>query len=404
MTADNPNPTSQFQAVSNPGKGKSVIPQSGPVSAGKILQASELTATERMMLEKTFGYDGVSPVPSDLANRMPISEDALRQQREALLAEAAGAMPPPMELPKQDLDLSAIPTQTLDKVPEALMTKYNNMIAEAATTTAKAAATAPAASPAASPAVNPNIAAAFEQARKEGVHEAETQDIVKGMHPDIAKAYSMLSEGQADVKLDMSDPEAEAGPKLSVRKAELERRKKDRLAAIGEVDEEVLVDFKRSVLLGKLFTHTYLCFDGDLQLTFGDYHSDDYDAMSQQLTIDKYKNRVSKIDLESVVENSRRLALAAQLREVKMLVDGKWITRLSLPEGMSVADYVKDFDRTKLAPTGLDDDDTALRAWSIFVYNVLVNGSLRPVVLAALRRFQATVLNLQFICQDPESF
>jgi len=402
---EKPKPASQFVAPKQPGKPTPIIPQSGPAPAGRLLQASDLTAAERMIMEKTFGYDGVSAVPSDIASQMPVSAEELKQQRDAILLEASGAMPPPMQMPKHDLDISAIPTKTLDKIPEELMNKYTAMAAQsllgadkidfvAAQPTMSGGVTSPAG----------GMQAAFDQAVRDGVQNSQTRTTMAGMDPSVAQAYAMLTRELESGESSPPEPEAAITEPVSKRKAEVARRKKDRLAAISEVDEQDLDSFKHAVLLGKLFTHTYLCFDGSLELTFGDYHGQDYDEMSRQLTIDKYKNRVSPTDLESVLDNNRRYALAAQLREVKLLVDGKWITRLAIPADLSVTEFVKDFDRAKMSPTGMDADDTALRAWSLFVYRTIISGSLRQVALASLRRFQATMLDLQFICQDPESF
>lgn len=405
-----------------------------PMRAGRVLKAEELTPVERSVLQALGGYDGVSPVPADLGARLEQSVDpqVLAAERERLFLDAARAMPPAPAVVPVGIDIDKVQTKQLDKLPEDFMSTFRAKTEEQQRfRDSLLQRPAPVASPVASTQTLPPVAAVsstaspnmrdiMERLRTEGIAEADKAGAMDSMHPTIAQAFQQLDQvvAESPVAATASAPAAAAAPQIAppqapqdasqpqTREEIIAFRKEKREAEIKRLDEHDLDNYRSAVMLGAPYSKTYTCFDGRVEFTFGDTYGDDYDAVIQQSNIDRFHRRTSD-DAEERNEVLRWYLLAVTLRRVRCLSDKPGEpdrTQYEISDSKPLvaqvsADAASMFPGFSMAP-----GDTAVRLWAEYMRRHVATGSLRPLLLAAMRKFQLHLLTLQYICQDPESF
>lgn len=205
-----------------------------PVAGALILSSDQLSPSERLILERAFGHDGKSDVPTDLGDRLSrdIPPEQLREMARRELEAAAMAMPPQSIAKPTGLDESSIqmvkvsnaeldaafkgnpdnlaasmkiaqakaattPRATHIPAPEAIVkptipdVPFNPQLARPAAPPQQPPSEAPAAPQPATTAQQPYnpLLRSFEQARQEGVNAINQQEEMSGMHPAVAQAY-----------------------------------------------------------------------------------------------------------------------------------------------------------------------------------------------------------------------
>ena len=419
------------QPIGGPKPTHVITPNFGKITP-RVIQASQLSPAERMLMEKQFGYDGSSPIPSDLGTKMVASgydPAEIAREREALLQEAARAMPPNSIAKPTGLDPDKVPTQQLNMSDDELQQMYASRTPVAApqptvppvTSQTFVAATQPPTANTPLPyktVSQPQVTrqTQFEQLRASGVEAITTQKEVGELHPDIAQAFQMTQqvvETEAAQPLPSQSPTQPAAEpvataakqtspdKPKTREDLLNDRKAFREESIRQLDPSDLTNFKQAVITGSLYTKTYTGWDGSLRLTFCDVAGEDEDQLMLQQVIDKYKRRYQQTDDNALaMDASFRMALAVCLRRVEV---GGNLT-LDIPASMSVSEWVSGLDRERLCPTDLHADDTNAYAWTAYLFRHILTGSLRQFAVSHFRKFQLHVNTLQFVSQDPESF
>lgn len=431
------------QPIGGPKPTHVIQPNFGKVTP-RIVQADQLSAAERILLEKQFGYDGTSPLPSDLGTKLETSSydpAEFARQRQSILEDAAQAMPPHSIAKPTGLNPDTVPTQQLNISDAELEQLYASRAAVQPrpvqppvtgqsfvipqpnpqtlpqpglpykTTTA-----AP---------VGPSQSDQFERLRTSGVETIMTQKEVGELHPDIAGAFTATQQelenaSQQQPQQSQQPPQqlqqaqqaqpqpepvsqssAEEPAKPKTRADVIEERHKLRDNAVASLNPEDLQRYKQAVITGELYSKTYTGWGGELQMTFYDAAGDDEDALLLQRTINDYKRRYQQTDDNSVAEEATfRLAVTACMR--KVIAGGT--VKFDVPTTGSVTNWVSQMDRKRLCPVDLHDDDTDLYAWSHYLYNHILTGPLRQFAATQFRKFQVHLATLQFIGQDPESF
>lgn len=422
------------QPIGGPKPTHVINPNFGKITP-RVLQASQLSPAERMLMEKQFGYDGSSPIPSDLGTKLVASgydPAEIAREREALLQEAARAMPPNSIAKPTGLDPDKVPTQQLTMSDAELQELYASRASVSPQQPVKAPVSSqtftavPPQQPTASPSLPYKAASQppvtrqtqFEQLRSAGVEAITTQKEVGELHPDIAQAYQMTQQAAETEAVQQSSPSpaplpqpAAESPTVAAKQVEpakpktredlLNDRKAFREENLKQLDPSDLLNFKQAIITGSLYSKTYGGWDGDLRLTFCDITGEDEDALMLQQTINKYKRRYQQTDDNTLAQDaSFRMALATCLRKVE--VGGN--VKLDIPTALSVEQWVSGLDRDQLCPVDLHADDTDIYAWTAYLFRHILVGSLRQFAITHFRKFQLHVNTLQFVSQDPESF
>lgn len=418
------------QPIGGPTPTHVISPNFGKVTP-RVIQASQLSPAERILMEKQFGYDGSSPLPSDLGTKLASSgydPAEIARERTRLLHEAAHAMPPNSIARPTGLDPDKVPTQQLnmsDAELEQLYASRANLVQPQPVqppVTGQTFAATPTFQPGLSASLpykntdqpSPAKQTQFEHLRATGVEAIITQKEVGELHPDIAQAFQQtvaIESAAPQVQQAQplpTPPTAEDAKPLVVEKSKtktredlLNDRKQFREESINQLDPLDLQNFKQAVITGSLYGKTYGGWDGGLRLTFCDITGEDEDALLLQQTINKYKRRYQQTDDNTLAQDAGfRMALATCLRKVE--VGGN--VRLDIPTALSVEQWVSGLDRDQLCPTDLHADDTNIYAWTAYLFRHVLVGSLRQFAITHFRKFQLHVNTLQFVSQDPESF
>ena len=406
-----------------------------PMRAGRVLTAEQLTPMERTLLQAMGGYDGTSSVPEDLGARLSEAVDPreLAAERERLFLEAAKAMPPAPVVTPVGLDVDKVPTKQLDKLPDDLMATIrakteeqqrfrDSMLQKPAPPVAAPVVSTQAMPQVVATPVGPpsNMRDLMERLRTEGIAEADKANTVDSMHPTIAQAFQQLDQvpitPPTPASPDTPPPSAAAqvptpvAPAMPLAEQTREQiiayRKDQREKELKRLDANDLDDYRSAVMLGVPYSKTYTCFDGRVEFTFGDTYGDDYDAVMQQANADRFNRRVGD-DMDERTEVLRWYMLAVSLRRVYCAgesPDSAGVTQYEISDAKPLVHQISK-DAVAMVPGfGLAPGDTTIRIWAEYMKQHVATGSMRQLLLTALRKFQLHLLALQFVCQDPESF
>lgn len=366
---------------------------------GGLIQADELSPFERQELEARFGYDGTSPVPSDLAERLgedllePISEAKRKEAFAAAVAEAAESLPEEFSPPTEDLKIPEVQPMSEDAF-ERIKSQFDRAVGQ---TERGGTSTSPKQQPAPQP-PPADAKAKFDAALAASAEEASDAAKHRDLHPDILKAASELEDGSyQQVKLDKEEKTDKQIAADQMR----QRIRQQREAAIEATTEKERADFRSAMITMSLYRKTYDLFGGAVRVTFRDLGADEDELVLQQQTLDRLKGRVNFKDVAQVIHNARQYQFAAQLEKVLIPETGE--VPVEIPSSQGVSEFLKRTLRGRdLDIDEVDEDDTVLRKWYRFLVSVALKSSTRSVLIQTFNDFERTVSNLRALASDPD--
>lgn len=354
-----------------------VIKGSLPRPAGSIIQSDRLSDYEKSVLVEKFGYDGVSDVPSDLANRM---ENAEFQKA---FDSAAKAAPEGWQEPV-GLDPSKV-TTVYDEAgvtaeAERITKRFEKLQQEA----------------------KPKPDSKFEEVRSSAVQEIKQAAADRNVHPDLQKALSDLKrEVAADENKAASSPEPTEN-QFSEEKVDSPEPEVDVDTELrSRVSKEDADAFRQAVINFGTFTKSYEIMGGAVTVTFGDHGVEEYELLVRQESLDKQSGRIDA-NLTEILTNANTLSLGMALRRVDT-PNGRPV---DVPENMPLSDFLRQTfpDRSVLNLTGLNDNDTDLRVWSRFLTKTVLKGSFSHLIYQKFEEFKGLMQALRYISKEPEFF
>lgn len=379
--------------VQRPTKEVPIIPGPSIQGAGVIIDPANLSPAEWQAL-KGMGWDGESPVPSNLPDLLGTGQQTVQQALDPALAKAIAAaehrMPAGFEMPKKPLDISKIPTITdeavvaeeLSKVMDKYASVVNAMMPQQA---------APA----------PN---AFEAARQQGVAQIQQSAMEANINPRLAPAMRELEASITDGSIPETPTQDQSPvsappvqePAAPPKPVDIFQTRLDR------VNKEDAEKYRISLITMSRFEKTYDLLGGAIKVTFGDISPDDDMMIIHQEAIDRFKGRFDRMDMPSFLDTSARYTFAAMLREVHIVE--KNVKPVEIPARLTLAEYLATLDRGNINIFAVDKDDTNIRMWYRFLASKALTGSLYNAVYKKFEEFRTLATDLQLLSQDPRFF
>lgn len=366
--------------------------QDAPVT---MIAADQLSEAERAILEREFGYDGKSEVPSDLSHRLPPrKEKTITTDDVQKLVQASQSPPDYSEV--KGLDLSGVQTQQIDAIPDDLQKLWDKVMVEPE-------------KPAEEVAAVDGQKQAFQQALQVAKHEAKKQaehtKAVQNLNPDIAAAFSNLNAGNVEVV--NLDPEpsssesetASSETKTSSTKKTPEQLRKERYDNLVEtIDAEDQKRFRNAICTMQPFQKEYTLLGGSLRLIFNDLTEGLEEMYAKQIASDRMHKRLP--DTQLLRRQEQLYSLACLLSEIT--VGGK--TLFKIPAAETSQEFIV---RVADSRGQLDDheaSDTPLRTWARVLQENLLQGTTRRVIFAKLVDFQTLLAGLYALSEYDEFF
>jgi hypothetical protein len=373
---------------------KVIPPRVAQPLQARLLGPHEITEYERQVLE-SMGYDGESPIPSNLADNLEVPTD-YDPQAEAM--KAAMKLPEGFRPPTAGVDMSSI---KVEKDPSVIQQTYMDAMQRYSQVLTPQAEPTPVAKP-----FSPFDLA--KQASVNQINEAASARInpASGIANAIEQANMSLADEDDEDDIPAAQPTAQtAGTSPEEPKKPLTSQEQQRLffkELKSTLEQEDIDRFTDCVLTGQLFTKTYTTLGGRLKVTFAEESPDDLLLVTKQDAIDGLKERYNRIHLPSVMETQSRYLFMCMLKTVEHVREQQ--RPINIPVQLPLVKFLSDLPREALQKglTEVEDNDTLLRLWQRFVTEKAMTGSTYQLVYKLFDEFRGVLARLRRLAQMPD--
>jgi hypothetical protein len=350
-----------------------------------LVAPENLTKEEREILKQQFGWDGVGPVPTNLAERLAKSGNVVNTSvpgsLEAEIAKLSGAAESselkgiwnkiednefklePVKLDPQDL---ANHSRRAGAVLQAYVNKQKEKAINSLSEPQNV------------------FQDVLNQAAAEQAQKADQKEL-SALSPDIADIVRKSEQPPAPEKVS-EEPNTPAD-KRKIRYEKL----------VKLVDKEDVDNFMIAIITGCDYTKTFKVFGGRMSVTFRQMVGPDEEALFTQLALDRIKNR----DKENGLLQGRNITTyRAAAALVSVVIDGKDVVRV--PTDKAVVEAVAALTQHFIAAKYQDSDDTPLRGWGIHVSQKMLKTPQWNVVTSCLEDFLTSIPVLTEIATFPD--
>lgn len=383
---------------------------------------SRLTEPEKKIL-MDWGWDGVSPVPADLAKRMgvqslasmPLNKETFNKHSDLsqagddikqMIQADRDALPAGFRMPSQDLNLSELENgetltdaEALEKLKHdpQLLQQYKAMMGGRSQ---------PQQQPV-DPAKANRLNSAIQQAKD------EQQDVGAGLGPVVGEAARQIESGM-NMQEDplMKEREAQQPTEQPAQQpAEQPVQQPEQQAPLTEeqiekelqkLREEVPMEdqeaYRTAIMSFAPFEKTYKI-GGAAEVTFREMEHETEQVLLQQELFDRLQGRTKPESFQQLQTMGKYYLVMASTTRVKA-ADGEPV--FTIPKNQSVIQYLSTLPWNTVQNSQCIQGDTWLRRWGEVAETNWYKGAIRPVINRLYNDFSVLSRNLQILASRPD--